>query len=288
MVWRILLAGCLIFALAPAQAVETFPRSQLQNEQKETMVDYRVVLSGLKRTQAVTYGEQERRVSGDLWRRVWSLPEHVPLAEVTDFYRAQLARLEVLYQCRALDCGSSNFWANEIFANYRLVGREQNQFYSVALDKGNDGINTLYVLYIVQRGTRQIMVNLDIVSTRDAIEFEASMEDRVKLALEGSSGWLPGLVAPANTLDEKQSEPLLTVLKGLTPGLKQRLFLVVQCYDAARMQDNIECSEKLAQQLRQVTDDGSHPLDVRGHGALTPAADGEIKPALRFVFWPGR
>ncbi len=43
--------------------------------------------------------------------------------------------MQVLYQCRALDCGSNPFWANEIFRNARLGGREQNQFYRVALLK---------------------------------------------------------------------------------------------------------------------------------------------------------
>ena len=286
--WQMILAACLMFGMMQVQALDAFPQATLQDEKKQEVTNYRLVLSGLKRTQATTYGEQERRVSGSLWRRVWAVDEGFQLKEVEEHFRAQLQDISILYQCHALDCGSSNFWGNDIFANARLVGREQNQFYLVALHNGGGERKTLYVLYIVQRGTRQIMVNLDILTTTDVIQYEARIEDQISHALSQSAGWLPGLEVTDGRLDSDKSAPLLTVLRQLSPVLKHRLYLVVHCYDASHMADNIQCSERLAEQIRAATFDGRYEISVSGQGALTPAPDNDVRPALRFVFWPGR
>lgn len=287
--WQLLLMLTGLILIQSAWAVEPYPQARLVDEKKQTEASYRLVLSGLKRNQAVTYGGQELRLKGDLWRRVWSLSGQVPFDELSDYYRKQFQGADVIYQCSDLDCGSSNFWANDIFDNARLVGREQNQFYLAARTKADkNGQTTVYVLYLVQRGTRQLMINLDEFTTHDDVSIEGSVQDQISQALNASSGWLPGFVTSGGRLDESKSSDLIRTLKTLTPALKSRLFLVVQCYDATHMADNIQCSERLAQQLRLATFDGQYELNIAGHGALTPAPDKQLTPALRFVFWPGR
>ncbi|WP_430462935.1 DUF4892 domain-containing protein [Thalassolituus sp. LLYu03] len=287
--WQtLLMTVCLTLAL-PVKALDAYPQANLIDSKRMTLPAYRLVLSALKRNQAVTYGGQELRLKADVERKVWSLPEQVPFDELVSFYSTQFAGADVLYECRGLDCGSSNFWANDIFANARLVGREQNQFYQVARTAADkQGVTTLYVLYLVQRGSRQLMVNLDVVTTRDKVTVDGQVRDQIRQAMASSAGWLPGFVTQNGRLDETASQDLLTELKSLTPALKRRLYLVVQCYDASHMSDNLQCSERLAQQLRMATFDGEYELNVTGQGALTQAADDSLMPALRFVFWPGR
>ncbi|MAD46416.1 MAG: hypothetical protein CMI02_19275 [Oceanospirillaceae bacterium] len=278
----------LLLPVAGSYALEAFPQSRLQDEQKEDVAGYRLVLSELKRTQATTYGEEERLLNGQLWRRVWSVAERFPWSEVARHFASQTEGADVLYQCQGLDCGSNNFWANEIFGNARLVGREQNQFYQVSMSRAEDGTKTLYVLYVVQRGTRQVMINLDEFTTRDQVLAAEVTEAQIREALKNTAGWLPGLETSGAQLDEERSSALINELKSLTPSLKRRLYLLVHCYDASHMADNILCSERLAEQLRVATFDGQYELNIIGHGALTPAPDNDLKPALRFVFWPGR
>ncbi|MCD8523251.1 MAG: DUF4892 domain-containing protein [Saccharospirillaceae bacterium] len=117
--WLLLLAGLM---MSPLWALEGFPQAALQDDKTQEVTNYRLVLSGLKRNQATTFGELERRLDGNLWRRVWAVQDRVPLDTVIEHFTRQLADSAVLYQCRALDCGSNPFWANEIFGNARLGG----------------------------------------------------------------------------------------------------------------------------------------------------------------------
>lgn len=284
--WLLLLASLM---MSPLWALEGFPQAALQDDKTQEVKNYRLVLSGLKRNQATTYGEHERRLSGKLWRRVWAVEDRVQLDTVIDYYTQQLSDSQVLYQCRALDCGSNPFWANEIFRNARLGGREQNQFYRVALlEDPAKQEKTLYVLYIIERGSKQVMVNLDVLTTTDAVKEQADMNALIQQALVSSHGWLPGLVTDNGRINEQQSSALISYLKNLTPSMKRRLYLLVHCYDASHMSDNIQCSQRLAEQLRLATFDGQFELNIDGHGALTPAPDNSLQPALRFIFWPGR
>lgn len=284
--WLLLLAGLM---MSPLWALEGFPQAALQDDKTQEVTNYRLVLSGLKRNQATTFGELERRLDGNLWRRVWAVQDRVPLDTVIEHFTRQLADSTVLYQCRALDCGSNPFWANEIFGNARLGGREQNQFYSVTLrEDATSKEKTVYVLYIIERGSKQVMVNLDVLTTTGAVKEQADMNTLIQQALISSQGWLPGLVTANGRIDEQQSGALIEYLKNLTPGMKRRLYLLVHCYDASHMSDNIQCSQRLAEQLRLATFDGQYELNIDGHGALTPAPDNRLQPALRFVFWPGR
>jgi hypothetical protein len=282
----LLLLSLLTPGVSSAAALEGYAGARLQDEQNQRNVNYRLVLSELKRSQATTSGELELRVKGDLIRRVWTLPEHIPLAEVTRFYSDQLTSAEVLYACDGLDCGSSHFWANEIFSNSRLVGRDQQQIYRVFKQKDKTGMTRVFVLYVVQRGTRQVMVNLDELSTRDAVTAERSLTDQIDQALAASHGWLPGFAVDNGELNKRASEPLIRALQELTPSLKRRLYLIVHCYEASHMADNIACSERLAATLKGF--EGLHELNVVGQGALTAAPHDGLQPALRFIFWPGR
>ncbi|TVV42167.1 DUF4892 domain-containing protein [Thalassolituus sp. C2-1] len=284
--WLVLLTGLLV---SPLWALDAFPQAGLLEDKTQDVSNYRLVISELKRNQATTYGEHERRLKGTLWRRVWAVEDRVPLDTVINHYAQQLNDSRVIYQCRALDCGSNPFWANEIFHNARLGGREQNQFYMVAL-KEQEGSKEkkLYVLYVIERGSKQVMVNLDVLTTRDAVQERADMNVLIQQALVSSHGWLPGLVVENGQINEQQSSALIAYLKNLTPGMKRRLYLLVHCYDASHMNDNIQCSERLAEQLQQATFDGQYELNIDGHGALTPAPDNSLQPALRFIFWPGR
>ena len=289
---RVLLLGVLAGLLGlPVQALtpEPFAQSQLQDEQRTAVADYRLVLSGLTRAQATTVPTRELRLKGELWRRVWAVEPQFTLQEVSDHFLRQLDGLETLYQCRALDCGSSHFWANDVFRNARLVGREQFQIYRVAMQQqpGSDR-KTLYVLYVMQRGSRQVMVNLDVLTTTDPVQSETGQSEQIRQILSRSQGWLPGFEVRNQQLDAQASATLINALKRLSAGEKARLYLIVHCYESNQMSQNIQCSERLADQLRAQTFDSQRELNVLGQGALTAAPGSGVQPALRFVFWPAR
>jgi len=272
----------LLPSLASA-APEPFPDSRVAETTTSTVHRYRLVLSELKRNQAETFGEKEVRLKGELTRTLYELPSGISLSEVAEYFRQQQGAERVLYQCQGIDCGSSNFWANEVFGIGRLVSRDKEQAY-LATTTTMQGKNRLTVVYISMRGGRQPKVLVDELITADSLISGAVTENQVVTALSDTSGWLPGLNVLDGTLDVEASTPMLSAIRGLSDGVRARLHLMVHCYDGVRMGDTIDCAEGIAVKLRQQLPD----VDIRAQGALTPAPGSDRKPSLRFVFWPGR
>jgi len=272
-------------ALSPTTALgnEAFPRAVLEQTEVLEDAEYRLILSGLKNRATVISGKVERLINADVKRELWQLSSNHNIKQVMDHYLSQWAAGEVLYQCSGLDCGSSNFWANKIFNNSKLYGRDINQSYAVVIDPKEK--TKIYVLYAIQRSKQTIYFNLDEVDSSDAVEDDAVEKQKITTALSKESGWLPGLHTIDGRIDEQESDILIETLRDLDAGIKRRLYLVVHCYQANNMADNFACSTRLSQQLRAAIYD-DFEIPVYGHGALTLPPSSELKPQLRFMLWP--
>ena len=278
----IMFGSLLSITSAQVAADEAFPRATLVQSETFDDTEYRLVLSGLKRRETVTSGKIERLLNGDVKRELWQLSSNHSLSQVMDHYLNQWNG-EVLYKCDGLDCGSSNFWANKIFKNAKLYGRDAKQSYAVVIDAKKKG--KIHVLYATQRNKQTIYFNIDEVNSSDAVEGDAVERQAIKTALGHESGWLLGFNTIDGRLDEKQSKVLVDTLKNLDAGIKRRLYLVVHCYHANNMSDNFACSTRLSQQLRAAIYEGFE-IPVFGHGALTLPPGNTLKPQLRFMLWP--
>ncbi|MDP2507033.1 MULTISPECIES: DUF4892 domain-containing protein [unclassified Oceanobacter] len=298
---RFVLAMLMVLCVVPLHAAEENRFGQLLapvgarvlTDRTSSIDHFRLVLSAQKRTVTKTVADRELRVSGSLRRMAWESSEKRDLDELLQPLRNELARgmsARVLYQCQDLDCGSSHFWANEIFSNGRLVGRDNQQRYmAVYLPPASaDAPSTLLLVYATQRGPRQTVVGLDVIETTDEVLPGVASREDINNMLSLSSGWLPGFELADNQLDPVASEPLLEVLSSLSEGVQQRLFLVVHCYQSNEMSVNQTCSDRLAEQLRVAAFDHGAELNVSGQAALVLPAGDSLVPALRFVFWPGR
>ncbi|MFT4764274.1 MAG: hypothetical protein ACI9OH_001368 [Oleispira sp.] len=266
-----------------SKIMEAFPRAELVEETQLNNAEYRLVLSGLKRKRATTSGEVERLISGDINRQFWQISTNHEVEQILEHFLKQWQGAQVMYRCSGLDCGSSNFWANDIFSNAKLYGRDANQSYVVAMIPGNP--NRIYVLYAVQRSKQKLYFNLDQITSSDALTNDNVERQNILSVLQKESGWLEGLNTVDGRIDEKQSEILLSTLKELDVTIKRRLYLVVHCYQANNMADNFACSTRLAQQLRAAIYQ-DFEIPVFGHGALTLPPGKDLKPQLRFMLWP--
>ena len=273
-----------ILLIPVATASEAFPRATLVETEVFDDTEYRLVLSGLKRRETVTRGKVERLLNGDVKRELWKLSSNHNLSQVMGHYLNQWDG-EVLYQCNGLDCGSSNFWANKIFNNAKLYGRDTEQSYAVVIDAKQK--NKIHVLYATQRSKQTIYFNLDEVVSSDAVADDAVARESIITALSQESGWLTGFHTLDGRVDEEESQVLIDILKNLDAGIKRRLYLVVHCYQANNMSDNFACSTRLSQQLRAAIYE-DFEIPVFSHGALTLPPGNNLKPQLRFMLWPTR
>lgn len=272
---------CFIYSV---QALEPFPGANRYELEQEEVSRYRLILSELEKNQGKAFSEQERRLQGELQRSIWELPADINLNEVLSHYLDQVQDQQLLFQCTGIDCGGSHLWANDIFNHPRLVSRQKDQAYFVALSKKAEQ-NYLTILYISMRGGRQPRVLVDELVTPETFIGKDVNPVDVRQTLANTSGWLAGFITQGNELDVQASQILIAELNNLAESVKERLYLVVHCYQGAHFEDTQECSDKLAQQLNQVLDSKIH---VKGQGALTPSPTPDNQPALRFVFWPGR
>jgi hypothetical protein len=281
----------MLLVLAPVQAdastrsmtLEAFPRAELIEETQWKNSEYRLVLSGLKRKRATTSGEVERLITGDVNRQFWQISTNHEVEQILEYFLSQWQGAQIMYRCSGLDCGSSNFWANDIFSNAKLYGRDAGQAYVVAMIPGNP--NRLYVLYAVQRSKQKLYFNLDQITSSDALTDNNVERQNIITSLQKESGWLEGLNTIDGRIDEQKSEILLSTLKDLDVTMKRRLYLVVHCYQANNMADNFSCSTRLAQQLRAAIYK-DFEIPVFGHGALTLPPGKDLQPQLRFMLWP--
>ncbi|MEQ8952503.1 MAG: DUF4892 domain-containing protein, partial [Gammaproteobacteria bacterium] len=112
---------------------DRFAYSQIVEADFEEDTNYRIVLGSLQRTRGAVTAEDSQLVRGDLTRIVYEVSQEFDGRDVYDFFLEQMEErgYSQLYTCQGRGCGSSNYWANDIFGNRILYGPESNQFYLV-------------------------------------------------------------------------------------------------------------------------------------------------------------
>jgi hypothetical protein len=65
-----------------------------------------------------------------------------------------------LFWCQGRDCGEASLWANDVFANARLNGGDEQQAF-ILLRRSADEADTLVALYSVTRGNRRAYLHVE-------------------------------------------------------------------------------------------------------------------------------
>ena len=142
-----------------------FPDSEIAGVEFDEDVNYRLVMSSLQRTRGLVSSEVSERFRGDVTKIVYEVSEEFNGQDVFNFFREQIQErnYEELFSCAGRECGSSNYWANDIFSNRILYGPERNQYY-LALRAGPAVESAPHIaLYIITRGNRRIYAYLEII-----------------------------------------------------------------------------------------------------------------------------
>ncbi|MGB0467452.1 MAG: DUF4892 domain-containing protein [Pontibacterium sp.] len=145
--------------------LDRFPLSYIVNYALREIPEYRLVLGGLEKVNGVITPEHEQRLKGHITKITYRIPAGHTSGESLHFLRDQLKQqgADILFECQSRDCGSSNYWANTIFHNAKLYGRDQSQRYLVA-KKGE----RFYVIYTITRGNKRVYAHLEVLETRSS------------------------------------------------------------------------------------------------------------------------
>ncbi|CAA0118963.1 Uncharacterised protein [BD1-7 clade bacterium] len=100
-------------------------------------------------------------LSGKLSSNTYLVQSRDQFQQISTFYQTWASQdsIETLYMCKARACGSSNEWANGYFKDRRLYGVQSKQVFW-ALKSGSQYM----AMYLVERGTGQIMLRIDILA----------------------------------------------------------------------------------------------------------------------------
>ena len=145
--------------------VEGFPDSLLVSSEFEPDSVYRLILGRLQRSRGVVIPESEERIRGDISKLIFEISPEYSAQDVYGYFRSSFSEkgYDELFGCIGRECGSSNYWANDIFRNRVLYGPERNQYF-LNVRAHNRGAEPAHIsLYVITRGNRRTYAYLEIV-----------------------------------------------------------------------------------------------------------------------------
>lgn len=142
---------------AYADLIPDFPEARLESERQIRSPSHRVMLSPIREVRNEIRSESIARVAVEGRGRLLQINADASRSEARSWYQGQLNGLsaEVLFDCSGRECGRSNVWANQIFNQATLYGRDQDQDYLAAGLVDDQGQAWLVLVYTVTRGNQR-------------------------------------------------------------------------------------------------------------------------------------
>ncbi len=184
-----------------------FPGSQITNYRHSESTVYRLPLGRMQRVDGQVAPGRSRRMTGELYRITYEIPAGFTAEDAFEHFSGQLLESEeaALFECSGRGCGSSNYWANDMFDNRVLYGPVEGQFYMAAAYRSMDDgrpVRGYAALYTVTRGNRRVYAHLDFLEVPES-EIGSLMvtPDAIRLQLQQSGA----AIIPRLAFDEQDS-----------------------------------------------------------------------------------
>lgn len=140
-------------------------------EQKDPPLEARVrnhlvPLGAIQKVRGKWSPRESERVTGQRIAYTWRVDEGFSAEEVVEELEGELAgddRVEALFACEGISCGSSVQWANRIFAERVLYGTQDSQVYRVfAITRGEQAYRLL--IYASARSVDRQYVRAELLT----------------------------------------------------------------------------------------------------------------------------
>lgn len=237
---------------ADHELIERFPGAEIVDYRTPGSTNYRLALDRMQRVNGRVSAGREERINGTLTRISYRIPDGYSGADVFAHYSAQmLAAGPELYRCQGRGCGSSVFWANDVFENRILYGPEAEQYYLVTtVGSAEQRVSAYVALYVITRGNRSVYAHLDIIELRDLVsEVPATSPEALALQLrQEGSVILRGIQFDGR--DELLDEGgLMVLLNTLRNAPLLRVYIVAHLGGEGALEDLLARSTQRAQSL---------------------------------------
>lgn len=229
-----------------------------------------LILGAIERIKGAVSPEKELRVSGRVTEWLWQLPVGTSSQQAFDTIKSQVSKQSVtLFECQGRSCGASNDFANQVFEQSILYGRESSQQYWAGLEQPKSSTQTpnVWVLYATTRSNKRVYAYLEKVALKrgeiDKFENHLVQSETQQLMSQGYQV-LPG----AETKQGLSDEQIEWIKQLLQENPKTRFALVVHQGGDQEADSLIEASQQQAQTLvSQVAEANGFVKNLYAHGA---------------------
>lgn len=149
-----------------------FPGASITDYRQASNTVYRLPLGRMQRVDGQVAPSRSERLTGDLYRITYEIPDGFTAEDAFEHFREQLLSTDEVaqYECQGRGCGSSNYWANDVFGNRVLYGPVEGQYYmasSYRSSQNGRAVQGYAALYTVTRGNRRVYAHLDFLELPD-------------------------------------------------------------------------------------------------------------------------
>ncbi|MDA9568371.1 DUF4892 domain-containing protein [Gammaproteobacteria bacterium] len=259
-----------------------FPDSEIVEYDRTNELNHQLVLGTLQRTRGEVVPESAERLKGRVTRIVYAIPSDYQVSDVREFFAQQLRERgdSILFSCEGRACGSSNYWANDIFKRRILYGPERNQYYLAARSNTALENDPFLALYLITRANKRLYAYVEIIESEIAVAPQALVNEGLLAATlrEKGSVVLPWVqFNTADGGDEELDDPsaLNYLVRLLRTDPEIRVYLVSHLTAPERsLESLLEQSENRAQLIKAVLLEkgivGAR-IEAAGVGPLAPS-----------------
>jgi hypothetical protein len=111
-----------------------YPHARLVERSEQEVIDHEIGLGAMQKVRGTWRFKESERLSGRLLRYTWQIVDGFSSYEIMEDLVATVEAQEgseLVFQCKGRACGSAVQWANRVFGQRVLYGREGEQRYRV-------------------------------------------------------------------------------------------------------------------------------------------------------------
>ncbi|MDP5002568.1 MAG: DUF4892 domain-containing protein, partial [OM182 bacterium] len=185
-----------------------FPDSEIVEYDRTNELNHQLVLGTLQRTRGEVVPESAERLKGRVTRIVYAIPSDYQVSDVREFFVQQLRECgdSILFSCEGRACGSSNYWANDIFKRRILYGPERNQYYLAARSNTALENDPFLALYLITRANKRLYAYVEIIESEIAVAPQALVNEGLLAATLREKGSVVLPWVQFNTADGGEEE----------------------------------------------------------------------------------
>lgn len=155
-------------AVTMLQSLNDYPHAEQISYDKRPVIDHEIGLGAIQKVRGKWQFKKSERQSGTLLSYTWQIVDGFTSAEVMETLLQKVDELEsarLLFSCRGRACGHGAQWANRVFGERVLYGRQEMQIYAVYAIEGEPGQRL--VTYAGARSADRQYLRVDLLTISD-------------------------------------------------------------------------------------------------------------------------